>query len=515
MIDQRIRERGSVNRRYINDHVGIVKRLFRWAVAEELVPVTVHQALEAVESIHKGRDPRVKESEKIRPARDQDVQAALKFVSPQVRTIIELLLLTGMRPDEATIMRPCDINQSGLVWSYVPESHKTKHLGIDKIVLLGPKAQKILESWLDRAPAAYLFDPREVVGATLARRHNGKPATKKAKPRRSRRPRPHYDDESLCQAVERACEKACVAKWTPGQLRHTAATKIRRKYGLEAARLILGHQSMATTEIYAEKDMVEAIGLLETVEPLTLERRIIAVEYLRDDAVPSRTLDELRAHLHEFLAFVEEIEAFLVHTGLPPRTFTSSPWLFLHLGRLYDTRRTSSQDFAASLGIKKALLTVPVRKPAKEWFIQTYPDASYYLETAVLELKEDRETYLVDRDLWEPLATESTFSPRALFTTMNRQGVLFLWPIRLPGPDGRSDDWSRSALEAAQMAKGRWVRVAANMSLGAYDVFEAAGDLAAPEWPDTSFKDLLRVAFKDRLIETLDHPVLRKLRGEQ
>jgi hypothetical protein len=173
-----------------------------------------------------------------------------------------------------------------------------------------------------------------------------------------------------------------------------------------------------------------------------------------------------------------------------------------------------SQDFAATVGVKKALLTVPVRKPAKEWFVQVHPSETYRIETAVLELKEDRETYLVDRPLWNELATESTFGPRALSTAMNRQGVLFIWPIRLPGPDGKIDEWNRSALEAATMAAGRWVRVAANMNLGAYDVFQSTADLPGPTWPDTPFGELLRVAFKDRFIDTLDHPVLRKLRGE-
>jgi hypothetical protein len=173
-----------------------------------------------------------------------------------------------------------------------------------------------------------------------------------------------------------------------------------------------------------------------------------------------------------------------------------------------------SQDFSASLGVKKSLLTVPVRKPDKSWFVRVHPADEYALQTAVVELKEDRETYLVAPALWPDLAGESTFSPRALFTGMNRQGVLFLWPIRLPGPDGKSDNWSASALEAAQMARREWVRVAANMALGAYDVFQASGDLPGPEWPDTAFRDLLKIAFKDRMITTFDHPVLRRLRGE-
>ena len=173
-----------------------------------------------------------------------------------------------------------------------------------------------------------------------------------------------------------------------------------------------------------------------------------------------------------------------------------------------------SQDFAAGLGVKKALLTVPVRKPSKEWWVQTHPNESYRIQTAVLELKEDRELYLVDPALWEELATESTFGPRALFTTITRQGVVLLWPIRLPGPDGKIDEWNRSAMEAATMAVGQWVRVAANMHLGAYEVYTASADLPAPEWPGMPFAELLRVAFRDRYLDTLDHPVLKRLRGE-
>jgi hypothetical protein len=171
-----------------------------------------------------------------------------------------------------------------------------------------------------------------------------------------------------------------------------------------------------------------------------------------------------------------------------------------------------SQDFASTVGVKKALLTVPVRKPAREWFVRTNP--ALRIETAVLELKEDREIFLLAPALWPELASESTFGPRALFAAMNRQGVLFVWPVRLPGPDGKIDDWNRSNLEAASMAETRWIRVASNMALGAYDVFEATADWPEPDWPDLSLNEILRVAFKGRVIDSLDHPVLKRLRGE-
>jgi hypothetical protein len=173
-----------------------------------------------------------------------------------------------------------------------------------------------------------------------------------------------------------------------------------------------------------------------------------------------------------------------------------------------------SADQSANLGVKKALLTVPCRKPDKSWFVMAHPDPAYYLQTAVIELKEDRETYLVAPALWPELAGESTFSPRALFTAVNRQGVVFLWPIRLPGADGKIDEWSKSALAAVDLAKKGWVRVAANMALGGYDCFQASARLDAPEWPEMPLKELLKIAFRDRFIDSLDHPVLRRLRGE-
>jgi hypothetical protein len=130
-----------------------------------------------------------------------------------------------------------------------------------------------------------------------------------------------------------------------------------------------------------------------------------------------------------------------------------------------------SADITAIVGVKKALLTVPVRKPAPSWFVRVNPDPKYQLQpAAIIELKEDREFYLVTPTLYGELATEATLSLRVLFTAVSRQGVLFLWPIRLPRADGRDDEWSRSNREAAACAQKGWVRIVANMSLGAYEI---------------------------------------------
>ncbi len=182
----------------------------------------------------------------------------------------------------------------------------------------------------------------------------------------------------------------------------------------------------------------------------------------------------------------------------------------------FDLRRLRiRKEPGSALGIHKRLTTVPVRKPSKEIWVRTHPDRdACWLETYVIELKEDREVYLVSPELWPALAGESTFSARLLALAVSRDGTAFLWPIRLPGPDGKIDSWSQSAMDAAILAQSSWVRTTANMSLGAYEVYEASGIDAEPTWPTESMSEILKVAFRGKYIAEMDHPILKRLRGE-
>jgi hypothetical protein len=170
------------------------------------------------------------------------------------------------------------------------------------------------------------------------------------------------------------------------------------------------------------------------------------------------------------------------------------------------------QSYADTVGVKKHLKTVPVRKPDRTWFVRVHPDPNYRLTpAAIIEEKDDREVYLVTPQI--ALEFPDEFTPVTLFTAINRQGVLFLWQVRLPGLDGKFSQWSRSAMEAAEMAMRVWTRVRANMSLGAYDMVEATGQLSEPEWPDFPFPEILRVGFRDRIVDRTDHPVLQRRLG--
>jgi hypothetical protein len=167
----------------------------------------------------------------------------------------------------------------------------------------------------------------------------------------------------------------------------------------------------------------------------------------------------------------------------------------------------------ATLGVKKVLLTIPVDKPNKSWWFRCHPSADYRLTTYILE--DGRDRYLIAPALHEELQTEPTCKLKLLATCINRQGVLFVWPLNLPQEGGgRGDNWARSAMEALEMSAHHWVRVVANMDLGANDVLKASAALTEPEWPPVSFAEVLRIAFKDKFIDRPDHPVLRRLRGE-
>ena len=77
-----------------------------------------------------------------------------------------------------------------------------------------------------------------------------------------------------------------------------------------------------------------------------------------------------------------------------------------------------------------------------------------------------------------------------LYTTINRQRVVSLWPVRLPASDGRVNEWHRSAQEAAERAVDRWIRTTANMNLGAYEIIDRLAERGPRPAPITVYRAL-------------------------
>ena len=254
-------------RKTINDRVNRVVRMFGWAAEEELCRPETYGVLRALRALKRGRSG-AKEGKRVLPVAWDVVEAVLPHMSRQVAGILELMWHTGMRPGEACQLRAADLERAGPVWFYRPRAHKTQHLGRERVIPIGPRGQAVLRRFLARVPppdpGASLFSPREALAELRAARraqrktplwpsHERSQASKRAREPK-KQPSDSYCTNSLQGAVRRACKLAGVPLWSPNQLRHAAATRIRKERGLEAARTVLGHASAAVTEIYAEMD---------------------------------------------------------------------------------------------------------------------------------------------------------------------------------------------------------------------------------------------------------------------
>jgi integrase len=256
-----------------------------------LVEPTILHGLQAVGGLRRGRSE-ARENQPVRPVDDSVVDAVRPHVSRQVWAMIQLQRLTGMRSGETVIMRACDIEMDGRIWVYRPAAHKTEHHGHQRVVELGPKAQAVIRPFLQRDITSYLFSPTEAEAERRAGAHRrrrtpltcgNRPGTNRARSAK-RPPQQRYTTASYRRAIERGIERAfqhpelsavpqCELTeeqreelrrwhhqhhWHPHQLRHTFATRVRKQYGLETARILLGQATIAAAEIYAEAERSRA-----------------------------------------------------------------------------------------------------------------------------------------------------------------------------------------------------------------------------------------------------------------
>jgi integrase len=256
----------DLSRKVVNARVNRIRRIFKWGVEHELVDPIVLQGLQSVSPLKEGRS-KARETSRVKPISQEHIDAVLARVTRPVQAMIRLQLVTGMRPGEVVLMRACDIDMSGKTWEYRPASHKTEHHGKERIVFLGPQAQDIIRPFLKPAFDAYLFSPKDAVREARKRLN-----PKKGRSRRTLRvsgyrrcPSNVYTRSNYQTAICKACQKAKIPTWGPNRLRHNSATFLRREFGLEAARVILGHTSAAVTEIYAEMDRKRAAEIMSQV----------------------------------------------------------------------------------------------------------------------------------------------------------------------------------------------------------------------------------------------------------
>lgn len=142
----------DLSRKYINDNVDRIRRCFRWATEEELVPGDAYQALRAVASLAAGRST-ARETDPIGPVDLETVEVTLCRLSDTVADMVRSQLLLACRPSEICRLSEAEIDRTSDVWLYEPRRHKTELRGHRRQILIGPRAQQLL--------APYLFHPPE------------------------------------------------------------------------------------------------------------------------------------------------------------------------------------------------------------------------------------------------------------------------------------------------------------------------------------------------------------------
>jgi hypothetical protein len=169
-------------------------------------------------------------------------------------------------------------------------------------------------------------------------------------------------------------------------------------------------------------------------------------------------------------------------------------------------------NYGATLGVKKLLTNVLVGKPKKPQFFRTHISDEMTFPGMILENKEARESYVVVPDAAQEIS--ELVRPVMLHAAIDRQNNVSLIPVPLPGEDGTRNPWHESLAQAVEHAKLKWIRITANMHAGGYDVYEAEGELPEPEWPAHDIDALVQVAFRGKIITSLDHPFVQSLLGK-
>lgn len=281
MVGSKVKRTGRpYSRQYINCLVDRICRMFRWAAENEVVPITVYQALSNVPGLKRGRTL-APEAPKVRPVDDAVVEQTKKHCSAVVRDMITLQQLTGMRPGEVCTLTVGMIDRSHPeVWVAILPEHKCAWRGKTREIFLGPQAQALLLPYLQRDVDVALFSAKEseqqrnakrtearVTPLNLGNRRGYSTHVRRGTMRR-RPPNEFYTSGTYARSVRYACMRAYpIPKgssdaesaawraawwWAPNRLRHSAATKVRKSFGLEAAQVMLGHSTADVTQVYAE-----------------------------------------------------------------------------------------------------------------------------------------------------------------------------------------------------------------------------------------------------------------------
>lgn len=277
-----------LSRKYINKCIDRIRQMFKWGAANEIIDVSIYQALMTVSRLKIGRT-KAPDLDPVTPVDDDIVDETLEHCSPVLAAMIELQRATGMRPAEVCKLTPGMIDRSSDVWVATLTKHKTAHRGKQRTIFIGPTGQSVLRPYLLRAADQPCFSPSESLAWIRQQRHErrttahgqGNNLGTNVKRCPKWQASDTYSTTTYRRAIGYAIKKAfpllknpskeeqaewkAKYHWGPNQLRHNAATRVRKKFGIEGAQVILGHSRLTTTQVYAEINKERGVEIAKVI----------------------------------------------------------------------------------------------------------------------------------------------------------------------------------------------------------------------------------------------------------
>jgi|LakMenE18May11ns_1017448.scaffolds.fasta_scaffold9942954_2 hypothetical protein len=158
------------------------------------------------------------------------------------------------------------------------------------------------------------------------------------------------------------------------------------------------------------------------------------------------------------------------------------------------------------------LVELPARKPKKDEWFRVHPD--YRQQGGILEIDSENKVFWVSKKMQSQVAHDPCFTFRLCVLVVTRQGVPFIWPVKTDvEAGGTGDKYVRIPFAAMTYGREKWTRLYWSNERREHQV-ETSELLDAPKFPDKPFAELLKLAFKDAVISTVDHPAILNLKGK-
>ncbi|MCY2944846.1 MAG: site-specific integrase [Planctomycetota bacterium] len=256
----------------VNKQINAIKRAWRWMAELEMIPGGTVEAHRTMRGLRYGQTEARESTPKAKVTVEMAEMTAAR-ACPIIAAMIRVQVLTGLRPGEVCRMTTGQLDQADPgCWFYRPDQFKTKWLGKNRAVPIGPRAQEILLPFLHpQQPDRALFSPIEATAHRMAdlrskRKSKVQPSQlDRRKENLEKTPGEFYITESYGRAIKAVNITHDLPAWSPSCLRATRAQTVFESLGLDAARTLLGHADEAVTlkfYLHQAEEKSKALALL-------------------------------------------------------------------------------------------------------------------------------------------------------------------------------------------------------------------------------------------------------------